>query len=188
MKKYFQLCLTFIKIGLFSFGGGYAMIPLIEKEIVEKNNWIKRDDLLDMIAISESTPGPIAVNLATFIGFQCGGLPGGILATLSVALPSFIIILVLSSILRTSESLKTVQYAFIGIRAGILALILKALISMYQSCPKTTFSYFVIAAAFFAKIIFPALSAIYIIISCGLAGTIHTLLLRNKCIKGGTGQ
>ena len=126
------LFLTFFKIGAFTFGGGYAMLPLIQREIVEKRKWITNDDILEVVAIAESTPGPIAVNSATFVGYRTGGFSGALLATLGVVLPSFAVILAISFVLREFESLKAVQYAFSGIRAGVLALVLKALWSMYK--------------------------------------------------------
>ena len=99
-KKIFQLFLVFLKIGAFTFGGGYAMIPIIQKEIVENKKWITDDDILEIIAIAESTPGPIAINSATFVGYRVAGFFGAMLATLGVVLPSFVIILLISFVLR----------------------------------------------------------------------------------------
>ena len=92
MKRILTLFLTFFKIGAFTFGGGYAMIPFIQKEIVEKHGWMTDDDILDIFAIAESTPGPIAINSATYIGFKVGGVFGSAMATLGVCIPSFVII------------------------------------------------------------------------------------------------
>ena len=129
------LFLTFLKIGAFTFGGGYAMIPLITREMVIRHKWIKESDILDIVAIAESTPGPIAVNSATFVGYKICGIKGAAAATIGVVLPSFIIIFAISFVLAQFEHLKLVQYAFNGVRAGVLALIIRALISMYKQCP-----------------------------------------------------
>ena len=145
IPKAIQLFLTFIKIGAFTFGGGYAMLPLIQKEIVEKKHWITDNDILEIVAISESTPGPIAINAATFVGFRICGFWGALFATLGVVIPSYLIILIISFVLKEFQSIKIIQYAFNGIRAGVLALIIKALWSMYIQCPKNIISYIIIS-------------------------------------------
>ncbi len=126
-KTLLEIFLTFLRIGAFTFGGGYAMIPLIQKETVEKHGWISDRDILEIVAIAESTPGPIAVNSATFVGYRVCGFTGALCATLGVVLPSFLVITAIAFVLREFQSMKVVQYAFFGIRAGVLALILKAL-------------------------------------------------------------
>ena len=126
MKKIFELWWTFFKIGAFTFGGGYAMISLIQKETVENKKWITDDDILEIIAIAESTPGPIAINSATFVGFRVAGFWGSFFATLGMVMPSFVIISVLSRLVMQFSDIKAVQYAFFGIRAAVLALIIKA--------------------------------------------------------------
>ena len=108
-SKILTLFLTFLKIGAFTFGGGYAMIPLIQREIVLRRRWITDDDILEITAIAESTPGPIAVNSATFVGYRVGGLPGAALSTVGVVLPSFVIITAISYVLRQFESLAAVK-------------------------------------------------------------------------------
>ena len=142
LKTLLSIFSVFFRIGAFTFGGGYAMIPLIQKETVEKKKWITDDDILEIIAIAESTPGPIAINSATFVGYRTAGFLGALCATLGVVLPSFLIITIISMVLREFSSYKAVKYAFFGIRAGVLALIIKALISMYKNCPNNIFSYF----------------------------------------------
>ena len=167
--KCLTLFTTFFKIGAFTFGGGYAMIPLIQKEVVETHKWISDEDILNVTAIAESTPGPVAVNSATFVGYKVCGSLGSFCATLGVVLPSFLVILLLSAVLQEFQSLAVVQYAFVGIRAAVLALILKALISMYQKCPKNKVSYFLMVLAF-VLVAFIKTNAIYAIITCGLIG------------------
>lgn len=169
MNKRLTLFTTFFKIGAFTFGGGYAMIPLIQKEMVERHQWISDQDLLDMIAIAESTPGPIAVNSATFVGYHTAGFWGAVLATTGVVLPSFLVILLISMILPQFEHQFFVKAAFFGIRAGILAMILKACLSMYKACEKSWFSYLVMILAFIA-ITFFKLNAIYIIVVMAICG------------------
>ena len=173
------LFLTFFKIGAFTFGGGYAMLPLIQREIVEKRKWITNDDILEVVAIAESTPGPIAVNSATFVGYRTGGFSGALLATLGVVLPSFAVILAISFVLREFESLKAVQYAFSGIRAGVLALVLKALWSMYKQSPKTAVSYALMAIAF-VLVAFLGADVLPVIIGCAAVGLIVTLYAGRK--------
>ena len=132
--KYWKLFLEFFKIGLFTFGGGLSMIPLIQKTVVEKNKWITDEEMVDMIAISESTPGPIAVNCATFIGYKVGKIWGGILATLGVVLPSFIIIIIVCKIISKFLNNKYVNYAMKGARPVVCGLIFAVAISLIYAC------------------------------------------------------
>ena len=129
---FWELFITFFKIGAFTFGGGYAMIPIIQEETVTKKKWISDEDILDVVAIAESTPGPISLNTSTFVGYRTAGVFGAFCATLGVVLPSFGIIVGLSFVLRQFEDIEIVKYAFWGIRAGVLALIIKGLVSMYK--------------------------------------------------------
>ncbi len=179
LKTCLTLFLTFLKIGAFTFGGGYAMIPIIEKEMVEKHKWIKSEDILDIFAIAESTPGPIAINSATFIGYKIGGVFGSFCATFGVVLPSFTIISIISLVLREFNNIKAVQYAFNGIRAGVLALIIKALVSMYKKAPKGIFSYILMGASFVLAA-FTNINVIFVIIGCGLAGLINSLIIKRR--------
>ena len=119
------------------------MIPLIERETVDRREWVKKEDILEIIAVAESTPGPIAINAATCVGYKIAGFFGALAATFGVVLPSFLIILAVTFLLDRFSSLTAVRYAFIGIRAGVLALILKALLSMYKSCPKSVVAYII---------------------------------------------
>ena len=173
------LFLAFAKIGLFTFGGGYAMIPLIQKEAVEHKHWISDEDMLDIVAIAESTPGPIAINAATFIGRKTAGIPGAVCATLGVVLPSFLIITALAFLLEEFRDLTVVQYAFRGIRAGVLALILKALFSMYRQCPKNRFAYAVMGFSFVMAALLHV-NVILIIAICGISGIICFQIRRGK--------
>lgn len=174
-----QLFLTFFKIGLFTFGGGYAMIPLIQRETVENKKWITDDDILEIIAIAESTPGPIAINASTFVGYRVAGFAGAFFGTLGMVLPSFTIIYAISHILNAFQSNPTVQYAFWGIRAGVLALILKALLNMFRQTKKNAVSYAIIAIAF----IFTALlkvNVLFVIVLCAVIGLVSSLLTERR--------
>lgn len=135
-----ELFLTFLKIGAFTFGGGYAMIPVIEHDCVEKKNWITHDDMMNMTVIAESTPGPIAINAATFVGCRQAGFWGAVAATLGVVLPSFVIIFAISVFLDNFMSIAIVANAFKGIKIGVGLLILNAGINMIKKMKKTLLS------------------------------------------------
>ena len=181
-KKLLKLFLTFLKIGAFTFGGGYAMIPVFQKEAVEKNGWVTDDDILEIIAIAESTPGPIAINSATFIGYRTCGVLGSAVATFGVVLPSFLIILLISFVLQQFQEIPVVQYAFNGIRAGVLALLFKALWSMYQKAPKGWAAYVVMAGAFVLTA-FLKVNVLYVIVGCAVFGLVTSLLAKRRLEK-----
>ena len=130
MKTLFKMFLTFARIGGFTFGGGYAMLPMLQREVVEKYKWATNDELLDYYAIGQCTPGVIAVNTATFIGYKLKGIPGAIFATLGVVTPSIIIIGIIAAFISNFRDLEVVQWAFSGIRAAVVALILSAVIKI----------------------------------------------------------
>ena len=179
LKTLWQVFLSFFKIGAFTFGGGYAMIPLIQNEAVEKRGWVTDDDILEVIAIAESTPGPIAINSATFVGYRAAGVLGSVCATSGVVLPSFVVILVISFVLKQFQDIKAVQYAFQGIRAGVLALLCKSLWTMYKKSPKGWAAYVVMAAAFVLTAI-TDVNVIFVIIGCALFGLITSTYLKKK--------
>lgn len=171
-----------MKIGAFTFGGGYAMIPLIQKETVETRHWVTDEDILEIIAIAESTPGPIAINSATFIGSRVAGVAGAACATLGVILPSFVIILAAAGILDAFSHFPAVQYAFFGIRAGVLALILKAFWNMYKKCPKGLLSYLIAAGAFVLAAVF-RVNVLLVILCCAAAGLITSLIRAGRAAR-----
>lgn len=144
MKKYIQLFISFFKIGLFTFGGGYAMIPLIEEEIIHKRQWMNKENLMEIIAISESTPGPLAINLATYIGYKQKKILGSIVTTVGVILPSFIIILLVYLFLLPFLNNKTVQYALAGINCAVAILIIKAAFSLLKDIKKNIYNIIVL--------------------------------------------
>ena len=174
MRKMLTLFLTFLKIGAFTFGGGYAMIALLENEFIEKKGWLDRDEFLDMAAIAESTPGPVAVNSATYIGYKIGGAAGAALATLAVCLPSFVVIYIISLFFDQFLSLKYVACAFRGIQACVVYLIFSAGLRMIKGLDKSVMNRLVVALVVAAMLLSSALAAslssIFYILICGLAG------------------
>ena len=130
--KALELFLTFMKIGAFTFGGGYAMLSIIENSCVEKKGWITHDDLMNITVIAESTPGPVAVNCATFVGYKQAGLPGAAAATLGVVLPSFIIIYLISLFLNDLLKIAVIANAFRGIKLAVALLIISAGVNMFK--------------------------------------------------------
>ena len=177
LRLILQLFLTFMKIGAVTFGGGYAMIPIIENEISVKKGWIDGEELLEVVAISETTPGPIAICAATFIGYKTAGIAGAFASTFGVILPSFVIIYLISLFLRTFEELEAVRYAFFGIRAGVLALLVKAVISMFKKSPKNIVAWIIMAASFAAVAFFSA-NVIIVILGAAVIGLAATLIAR----------
>ena len=169
MKELWKIFLTFLKIGAFTFGGGYAMIPLIQKEAVENHKWVTDEDILNVVAIAESTPGPIAINAATFVGYQVAGFAGAVAATLGIVLPSFLIILGLSYVLQQFRELKAITYAFNGIRVGVFVLLLKALWKMFRANKKGGFAYFLMGLSFILTAVCKV-NTILVIALCGVLG------------------
>ena len=176
IKGYLSLFLTMLKIGLFTFGGGYAMIALLENEFVEKKKWLEKDEFLDVAAIAESTPGPIAINAATYIGYKNAGIIGSMIATLGICIPSFVIIYAISLFFDAFLSLTLVAYAFKGIQICVVYLILTAGLKMLKQMKKTTFNMIIISITLICMIVFSLFAVkfstiFYILISgaCGVA-------------------
>ena len=174
MKKYLCMFFTMLKIGLFTFGGGYAMIALLENEFVEKKKYMEKDEFLDMVAIAESTPGPIAINASTYIGYKQAGIFGSVMATVGVCIPSFIIIYMISLFFDTFLYFKLVEYAFRGIQVCVVYLIFSAGLKMLGQMRKTVFSIAIISAVVLCMLLFSLFavkfSTIFYIIICGLLG------------------
>ncbi len=174
MKKVAILFLTFFKIGLFTFGGGYAMIALLKNEFVSKKQWITDEMFLDMAAIAESTPGPVAINSATYIGYHIAGFRGALVSTTAVCIPSFTIIYIISLYFESFMKLSYVSYAFDGIQACVVYLILSAAIQMLKGVSKTFFDKAIIIAVFITMLIFSLLSikfsTVFYILICGVIG------------------
>ena len=182
VRECFVLFLTMLKIGLFTFGGGYAMIALLENEFVSRKRWLERDEFLDMAAIAESTPGPIAINAATYIGYKNGGVFGALVAMLGICVPSFTIIYLISLFFDTFLSLTYVAYAFKGIQICVVYLIFSAGIKMLKKIKKSVFNVVAVTATFVTMItlsIFAVkVSTIFYILISGIAGVVIYLIGR----------
>ncbi len=169
-----QLFWTFFKTGLFTFGGGYAMISILEEELVARKKWITSQDMLDMVFIAESTPGVIAVNTATGVGFRTRGVLGAVIATIGVVLPSFVIISVLSYFIRAFSQNTWYRAAFTGIQACVSVLVINAFVKMFGQLERGWFSAILLAAAFDVAL-FTDFNVIFIIIIGGVLGILYTL-------------
>lgn len=178
-NRYLDLFLTFLKLGAFTFGGGYAMIALIEKEVVEKKKWITEDEILDIIGISESTPGPLAINSATFIGYRVGKVWGSILASLGVVIPSFLIITIISYFILNFKDNQIVSIIFKGIRAGVVVLIFNAAFRFTKKLYKDIFTYFILAFVILLGLL-TEISVIFILLICALLGIIYYGFINTK--------
>lgn len=184
-----DLFLTFFKIGLFTFGGGYAMISLIENSCVEKKQWITHDDMMNVTVLAESTPGPIAINCATFTGFRQAGLPGALAATLGMVVPSFAIIFVISIFLDNFLEIALVANAFRGIKVAVGILIFDAAATMRKKMHKKAFPQAVMLCSFGAMLLIDLFSWSFSSISLMLAAAAVSLLAfltgKNAPRKGG---
>ena len=180
MKKLLSLFLTMFKIGLFTFGGGYAMIALLESELVTKKEWIDREEFLDMVAIAESTPGPIAINAATYVGYKIAGFFGALTATVAICIPSFAIIYAISLFFDAFLSLTLVSYAFRGIQVCVIYLILSAGLKMLKGIKKDAFHLTLLIAVTACMLLLSLFavefSTVFYILICGTAGVFVYLL------------
>ena len=173
-KKALLVFWSFFKIGLFTFGGGYAMISVISAELVERRKWITQEDMTDMLIISEMTPGAIAVYCASFVGYRVAGVLGGILGTLGVVLPSLIIITVLSFFVHYLEEVAWLAAAFKGIQAVVVVLIVNAMVKFFKQLDKNWQSYLIAAAALIVTLL-TDFNVIFLILAGGIYGIVYTL-------------
>ena len=172
-----QLFLYFLKIGLFTFGGGYAIIGTLEKELVDEKHWITHEDMLNMIVIGESTPGPIAINLATFIGHKMHGFFGALLCTVGFIVPSFVIIVLISlGIQYIKDVPPVVSWLFKGIRAGVVVLIGNAAVKFFKRMDKKILSFLLFLTGFFVSF-FTDFSVIYLILIGAAIGLIWVFMV-----------
>lgn len=189
MKKriYWELFSTFFKIGLFTFGGGYAMIPIIEDICSEKKHWITHEDMMNVTIVAESTPGPVAINCSTFVGYRQAGISGAVCATLGVVLPSFLVIYAISMFLDQFLEITLVANAFRGIQIAVGLLIFNAAIRMVKLMEKSTFSWTVFACAFVAMVLIDLFalnfSSIAMLLIAAVVGILFYLL--GNLRKGG---
>ncbi len=180
-KEYMLILLdlfwTFFKIGITSFGGGYTMVSLIEREVVGKKQWLGSEDMLNIFAIAETTPGPISINTSTYVGYHKAGVVGAAASTLGVVLPSFIIIFVISFFIEFFQTNLWLGYALKGMRIGALALILGAVLNMYKKIEKTIFGLIILAFTFLITL-FTDFSIIYTLLICAAVGIIYCFIVR----------
>ncbi|WP_194191714.1 chromate transporter [Clostridium chrysemydis] len=165
MEKVLKMFISFLKIGAFTFGGGYAMIPIIEKEVVEKNEWVSKDEFMDMLVVAQSLPGAMSVNTSIFIGYKIGGVLGAVMALLGVALPSFLIILLVATVFMQFRSNYYVNLAFKGISAAVPVLVLTGVVSLSKGVDKNKRNIIIFVISLIALIIFKVNPIIVIIIS-----------------------
>ena len=173
MKQLLDLYFTFFRIGAVTFGGGYAMLPILQREVVEKKHWATEEELMDYYAIGQCTPGVIAVNTATFIGRKYRGIPGGILTTLGVVSPSVIIISVIAAVINNFAGILWVQNALGGIRVCVCVFILNSVVKLFRSAVKDKAT-LVIFLALFALAVFFNFSPIYSVVAAGALGLLFT--------------
>ena len=192
MKLLLDLFLTFAKIGLFTFGGGYAMIPIIEDSCVERKKWITHDEMMNMTVIAESTPGPIAVNAATFVGFKQKGLPGALFATVGITLPSFVIIYVISMFFDNFLEIGIIAKAFMGIKIAVGILILNAGINMLEKTKKKALPVTIVAVSFTVMMLINIFSvnfsSIVLLLIAAAVSLVFFLVGEMSKKKGGEGK
>ena len=179
MKDLISLFWAFCKIGGLTFGGGYAMLPMLQKEVVEEKQWATEEELLDYYAVGQATPGIIAVNTATFVGYKEKGVLGAAFATFGVVFPSLVIIMAIAGFIDNFSDLEIVQYAFSGIRIAVGVLILNALIKLMKGSVKDILGIILFVATFIASSFFN-ISVVYIIIAAALIGIISDYVERKR--------
>lgn len=173
MKKYIDLFLVFAKIGVMTFGGGYAMLPMLERELIDNRGWTTNEELVDYFAVAQCTPGVIAVNTATFIGYKLYGNLGGIVATLGVVFPSLVIITTIAGVLTNFADIPAVKHAFAGVRVCVCVLIFNAVVKLWKGAikDKTALVLFVVI---FLLSVFLDVSPVVYVIACAAAGIFLT--------------
>ena len=182
MKELMNLFWTFCRIGGLTFGGGYAMLPMLQKEVVETHKWATEQELLDYYAVGQATPGIIAVNTATFIGYKEKGILGAIFATSGVVFPALIIIMSIAGFIDNFSDSNIVQHAFSGIRVAVGVLILNALVKMVKGSVKDILGIILFVATFIISIFFN-ISVVYIVVASALIGIISDFVNRKRGIK-----
>ncbi len=176
-QKLWILFATFFKMALFTIGGGYAMLPIMEDEFVNKKKWIKAEDIVDVLAIVQSVPGIISVNASVFVGYRVAGIPGALVASIGVVAPSFVIIVIIAAFMSSIDNMVLVGNAFLGVRAGVCALILLAAINLGKKVVKGKFEWLMAILAFIGIVILK-INVIILIVSGGVIG-IHIILIRS---------
>ena len=183
MKQLFDMFFTFARIGGLTFGGGYAMLPMLQKEVVEKRGWATEDELMDYYAVGQCTPGVIAVNTATFIGTKIAGIPGAVFATAGVVAPSILIIGIIAAFIRNFAELAAVKNAFAGIRVCVCVLIFNAVSKLFKKAVIDLPTTVIFVLVFLGSVLFDVSPAVYGV----LAGTAGIIIKNLAAGKGGKG-
>ena len=170
---FLRLFAAFAKVGVLTFGGGYAMIPMLEREIVDRHGWATSEELMDYYAVGQCTPGVIAVNTATFIGYKVAGNLGGIVATLGVVFPSFVILSLIAGIIQNFAEIPAVKSAFAGIRVCVCVLIFNSVVKLWKGAVKDKAALALCLLVFFLSVFFD-ISPIVLVLFCGTAGVLLT--------------
>ena len=178
MPLLLDLFCTFFRIGLFTFGGGYAMLPLLQREIVEKKKWATEEEMLDYFAVGQCTPGIIAVNTATFVGFKEKKLSGAIFATLGIVSPSLVIITVIAALLSNFAHIAAVQNAFAGIRVAVCVLILNSIVKLWKKSVVDKLTLGVFIAVFLGSVLLSHVSPVVFIVAAAVLGIVVRVWLR----------
>ena len=188
-KIIIELFLSFLKIGLFTFGGGLSMLSIIENDLVSRKEWMTHDEFLDMVTIAESTPGPIAINAATYIGYKRGGFIGATAATVAICIPSIAIIYLISLFFDRFMEIEIISNAFLGIQVGVIFLIFSAGVKMLKKMKKTALSLTLFALTFIMSILFTLLSigfsTVYFILLSGFIGIVYFYISAYLKSRGG---
>lgn len=179
MKKNLKLFGAFFRIGLFLFGGGYSMLPLLRREVVDKNGWATQEEILDYFVIGQCTPGIIAVNTATFVGHKKNGVPGAVSATLGIIFPSLVIITIIAALFENFARFDVVRHAFVGIRAATGALITAAVIRLIKSGVRSVRALLLCLASFAAVAVFGG-SPVVVVIAAALIGVVFGFRRRGE--------
>lgn len=173
MRLLFDLFVSFFKIGLFTFGGGYAMLPMLQREVQDRHGWVTEEEILNYYAIGQCTPGVIAVNTATFVGTKLAGVVGGAVATLAVVCPSVIIITVISTVLKNFSEIVVVQHAFAGIRVAVAALVVSSVWKLYRKGVKGALANGIFAASLLLVVLLD-LSPVWVVLAALILGVVRT--------------
>lgn len=173
MKMLLEMFLTFAKVGVMTFGGGYAMIPIIQREVVDRHGWVSGDELMDYYAIGQCTPGLIAANTSALIGYKLRGIAGGIAATLGVVFPSFVIIVIIAGILSNFSDIPAVQSAFAGVRVCVCVLIFNSVLKLWKGAVKDKAALGLFLAVFLLSVFLDVSPVLYVLV-CAVAGVVFT--------------
>ena len=175
----FNLFITFAKIGVMTFGGGYAMLPILQRELVENKGWTTEEDIADYFAIGQCTPGIIAINTATFVGTKQKGIIGGIVASLGMVFPSLVIITLIATVLTTFSELAIVKHAFAGIRVAVCVLIFNSVLKLMKSAIKDYYALFIFIGIFLVAL-FTSISTVWLIVASAVLGIVINTVIKKK--------